>query len=226
MEFLKKHIRTILIALAAFFIILLLVFGLLVQRGRQTLRWGVAECLNWQAASLRDRFWLDQTVSDEILKRIGIFALSVKDGHVGLEHGGKVIRAFYHGSFMLALMSESLKNCIDESFRELENPGTYHQIIERFFSLAAAQKIPAEKFAEIRLELMEEKTVNTSTSTGLVLPEKIEVFKRSIEVSQLRRCIEKMADLNMAADNSMDQGVLLVASELESILSPDFPAQK
>ncbi|MFZ5949868.1 MAG: hypothetical protein ACOYXC_04145 [Candidatus Rifleibacteriota bacterium] len=226
MEFLKKHIRTILFALAFIFMVLLLGLGLLVHRGQQTLRWGVAECLIWQTAGLKDRFIIDQSLNDVITRQIKGFASSVKEGQAGLEHGGKVVRAFYRGRFMLALMSESLKHLIDDRSAELNDSGSSRLIVGRFFSLVATQKIPAEKFAEIRRELMEEKTINTSTSTGLVLPEKIEVFKRSMDISQLRGCIEKMADLNMAADQSSNDADLLVATELELILSQDFAAQK
>lgn len=214
LAFVKSNFRKIaLLLLCLVFITAFLTF-FLGYRGLKTLQWGMAESLRWQTETLVQRFNISSENHKEISRLVNDYAAEIEAGNVWFWHGTKVLQAFYDGPVFYALVGESLNNRLNEI-----DSSAVADVPDRFFSAAANAKIASATIAFFRPRLLEKRTFNTSTSTGLVLPEKVEVFKKNLSPDELLECCEKMAEVLPQKTENQAVITLDAVAELRKILA-------
>lgn len=188
-------------------------------RGMLTLRQGMADCLNWQANSLAERFIIDETKNRELLTEISGFSQRVEDGTQPAMSGFAVLRSFYDGPLLLALLHTSLVNHIRaEPACEESEQQHIEKVALRFFSNVNRGKVTDADWQKVRSLLLEQKVCETRSSIGFVIPEQVESFRRNIGQKALSDCIaimQKACSKDATPDNPT---ALDPAAELKKIL--------
>jgi hypothetical protein len=181
-----------------FVIVLAVVFAAL---GMNTARWGMSECLQWQGSILSDRFILSESESEKMIAMIQKFAQQIEAGKVSPRRGFEVLRAFSTGPVTAALLHGS----IIRHLRSLENLDETHFTMyqtasQRFFLGVKSGKIVPKDWDSVFNALMENRTSDTTTAIGMIIPEQIRVFHRKIGLAALLACLEKMIRITGNAD--------------------------
>lgn len=165
-----------------------------------TARWGMSECLQWQGMSLSDRFIIQDQKNKELTAMIDEFAQKIAAGSVSPQRGFAVLRAFYKGPVVLALLHSSIVNHIYSlEFSENTDLQSIEKTSLQFFLGVKSGKIPAADEEIVQEMLMEEKVCETTTSIGFIVPEQIKTFKKKIGLKDLFDCLAKMNQANNAA---------------------------
>ncbi len=204
-------------------LVLICVFGAIAfaaWRGALTLRQGMADCLAWQGESLSERFILDEETSHEMVASIKVYAQNITAGEQPAMNEFAVLRAFYDGPLLLALMHTSLVNRIDA----IEAPDDFDRqnatkISQRFFSAVEDKRISAEAWQKVRDMLLEQKINETESSIGFVIPEQVESFRKKIGLKNLTDCLDFMQQALANAIPADSAAVLDPVIELKRILN-------
>ena len=184
-----------------------------------TLRQGMADCLNWQANSLAERFIIDETKNRELLTEISGFSQRVADGRQPAMSGFAVLRSFYDGPLLLALLHTSLVNHTRaKPASEESEQQNIEKIALQFFSNVNRGKIIDADWQKVRSLLLEQKICETRSSIGFVIPEQVESFRRNIGQNALSDCIAIMQKACSKAATPDNQTALDPAAELKKIL--------
>ncbi|PKL47220.1 MAG: hypothetical protein CVV42_13715 [Candidatus Riflebacteria bacterium HGW-Riflebacteria-2] len=198
------------------------IFAFAAWRSMLTLRQGMADCLIWQSASLSERFILDEETSHEMVSAVKIFADNIAHGTQPGMSGFAILRAFYDGPLLLALMHTSIINRLSS----IEAPEDFdrqnaEKVSRQFFSAVKDQRISAETWQKTRAMLLEKKLCQTESSIGFVIPEQIEGFRKKIGLKTLSECIVCMQQALTAADLADTVSILDPVIELKKILNSD-----
>lgn len=211
-SFLKSGI---LLSLAVIFI-----FLFLYSRGMNTARWGMSECLKWQGTSLSERFILKEQDAKKLNSLLEVFSHKVESGNISPGRGFSILRAFYKGPLLLALLNSSVKNKLQtfdlvprSEIAELE------KISNLFFRGVKSGKIAEKEWKRVKKSLMEESFRKTHTSIGSVLPESIETFKKGIRQDALFNCLGLMNKINKLVELVENNESMEPVEELEETIS-------
>ncbi len=191
-------------------------------RGVLTLRQGMADCLAWQGESLSERFILDEETGHEMVASIKVYAQGVAAGTQPAMNGFEVLRAFYDGPLLLALMHTSIVNLSDA----IEAPDDFDRqsakkVSQQFFCAVKEKRIPTETWRKVREILLEQKINETESSIGFVIPEQIESFRKKLGFRALTGCLTVMQQALADAIATDDVVVLDPVIELKKILNSD-----
>ena len=194
--------------------------GFAAWRGLGTLRWGMSECLQWQATSLSDRFIIVDQEHQKLNAMVFEFAQKIEAGIISPLRGFEVLRAFYKGPVMLALVHASIINHI----QSLAVPdGTDLPGIDRtcrqFFAGVQSGKIAPTDWESIQSVLIAKQICETASSIGFIVPEQIETFKKNIGLHTLLDCLAKMDQANRQTAISEEAATLDPVEELQKILA-------
>jgi len=191
-------------------------------RGVLTLRQGMADCLIWQGESLSERFILDEETAHEMVASIKVYAQGVAAGTQPAMNGFAVLRAFYDGPLLLALMHTSIVNLSDA----IEAPDDFDRqsakkVSQQFFCAVKEKRIPAETWQKVREILLEQKINETESSIGFVIPEQVESFRKKIGFIALADCLASMQTALSDVGATDEVAVLDPVIELKRILNSD-----
>ncbi len=169
------------------------VSAFVVWRGVLTLRQGMADCLVWQGTSLTDRFIITPETSHELITRINAYAAKSAQGSNSIMSGFAVLRSFYDGPLMQALLHTSLA----ELARTIDAPEdidrqSLENVAKQFFICVKTEKIAAADWQKVRSLLLEQNICETESSIGFVIPEQVESFRKKIGLKALIDCLTVM----------------------------------
>lgn len=189
----------------ALFLALIFVLGIfLAFRGVRTLQWGMAETLRWQSECLVRRFNIDSTLHERIVEIVEQAAKQIESGDFWFWKGAGILRAFNDGPVFYSLLHLGLSKRLNElGSGSVANVAISTDLCNRFFAAAAAGKVDSEILNSVREILVEEVSVSIGTPVGLVIPEKLEVFKDSLTEEEIERCSKMMGDV--CANASLDE---------------------
>ncbi|KAF1083142.1 MAG: hypothetical protein GQF41_0909 [Candidatus Rifleibacterium amylolyticum] len=189
-------------------------------RGVLTLRQGMADCLIWQGESLSERFILDEETAHEMVASIKVYAQGVAAGTQPAINGFAILRAFYDGPLLLALLHSSIVNRLEaiEAADEFDRQNAT-KVSQQFFCAVQDKRISAEIWQKIREILLEQKINETESSIGFVIPEQVEGFRKKIGVEALADCLAVMQQALADAGATGDVAVLDPVIELKRILN-------
>ncbi len=194
--------------------------GFVAVRGLQTFRWGMAECLRWQGESLSERFFVTEDMNKQLVTMTGEFARQIESGAVSPLKGFAVLRAFYNGPLLLALLHASLTQSLStaELPDDTDIPGLASTSLH-FFCAARHGKIslPAQK--EIIDMLMEKRVVETPSALGLAIPEQTESFRKKLGQAAMLDCLKRMGQISSGTAAIFPTAVLDPVSELRQIIA-------
>ena len=198
------------------------VIAFVAWRGVLTLRQGMADCLIWQGKSLSERFILDEETAHEMVASIKEYAQNVAAGTQPAMKGFAVLRAFYDGPLLLALMHTSIVNL----FETIEAPDDFDRqsakkVSQQFFCGVQDKRISAEAWQKVRETLLEQKINETESSIGFVIPEQVESFRKKIGFKGLTDCLASMQQALSDAGATNEASVLDPVIELKKILNSD-----
>lgn len=212
----RGFIRRALILLLA----VLAVFAFMAVRGLQTVRWGMAECLRWQADSLSARFIIAEVSHQEMTAMVQEFARKIESGSVSPLRGFSVLRGFYNGPLLLALLHNSFVQRLRNSgIPEDTDLAGLEKASRLFFVNASLGKIDFAGQSEIRNLLMEEKIVDSPTALGLTIPEQVETFRKKMGQGAVLDCLKRMAELSSATEVLSEAADINPSAELKQILA-------
>ncbi|OGK07701.1 MAG: hypothetical protein A2W80_19490 [Candidatus Riflebacteria bacterium GWC2_50_8] len=189
-------------------------------RGMLTMRQGMADCLNWQGKSLAERFIIDDARNRELVAEVSGFAQRVTDGTQPAMSGFAVLRSFYDGPLLLALLHTSLANHVRTiATTEEIDLQDVEKVSLQFFTGVSNGKVATADWQKVRGLLMEQKICETESSIGFVIPEQVESFRRKIGQKALFDCIAIMQQAGSKTDPVASQTVLDPVAELKKILA-------
>jgi hypothetical protein len=196
------------------------VIAFVAWRGMLTLRQGMADCLVWQGKSLSERFILDEETAHEMVASIKVYAQGVAAGTQPAMNGFAVLRAFYDGPLLLALMHTSIINRLDA----IETPDDFDRqsakkVSQQFFCALKYKRNSAEVWQKVREMLLEQKLNETESSIGFVIPEQVEGFRKKIGFKALTDCLAVMQQTLADAGATDEVAVLDPVIELKNILN-------
>jgi hypothetical protein len=204
-------------------LLLICVFGTMAfvaWRSVLTLRQGMADCLVWQGEILSERFILDEETAHEMVTSIKEYAQSVATGKEPAMNGFAVLRAFYEGPLLLALLHTSMVNRLET----IEAPDDFDRqsgkkLSQQFFSAVEKNRIPAETWQKVRKILLKQKINETESSIGFVIPEQVESFRKKIGCKALTDCLVLMQQALAEVGSTDSITVLDPVVELKKILT-------
>lgn len=189
-------------------------------RGMLTIRQGMADCLNWQGKSLAERFIIDDAGNRKLVAEVSVFAQRVIDGTQPAMSGFAILRSFYDGPLLLALLHTSLVNYVRTvATTEEINQQDVEKVSLQFFTGVSSGKVATADWQKVRGLLMEQKICETESSIGFVIPEQVESFRRKIGQKALFDCIAIMQQACTKIDPVANQTVLDPVAELKKILA-------
>ncbi|EKD83943.1 MAG: hypothetical protein ACD_39C00344G0002 [uncultured bacterium] len=189
-------------------------------RGTLTMRQGMADCLIWQAASLADRFSIDEENNHELVAEINEYAQRIAHGIDPVITGFEVLRSFYDGPLLLALLHTSLINRIDRiEAPEAFDRKNFSMVSLQFFLGVKSGKIADADWQKVRSLLMEQRICETESSIGFVIPEQVESFRKKISFQALSDCLALMDQASSNAPPVAEQAILDPVLELKKVLT-------
>lgn len=201
-------------------VLVLLLVSFLAARGLGTVRWGMAECLRWQAARLSERFLLEDAVAGRLVQMVGGFAEKIETGNISPLRGFRVLRAFYQGPVLADLMHVSLVNHVRAPASE-ENAdlSAVEKTSGLFFKALKSGKIASADWNKVYGALMEKKICETATEIGFAIPEQVESFRKNSGMSAMMAGIALMERANLSAGFADGAWSADPAAELQKILT-------
>ena len=195
-------------------------FAFMAVRGLQTVRWGMAECLRWQADSLSERFIIAEVSHQEMTAMVQEFSRKIESGSISPLRGFSVLRGFYKGPFVLALLYYSfVQRLRDSEMPEDSDLANLEKTSRLFFVNARLGKINSAGQSEIHKLLMEEKIVDSPTALGLTIPEQVETFRKKMGQGAIFDCLKRMAELCSTTEALSETAEVDMTAELKQILA-------
>lgn len=185
-----------------------------------TFRWGMAECLLWQGEQLKERFLLNDEEIVPMSRLVSEFAAKIASGTISPKKGFSLLRALYQGPVFSALLHKSVKNKL--LFFEVARQTDlrrFEEISFRFFQGVESGKIHIDDWKKVRELMIEQKFREKLTSTGFVVPETIEIFKKDIGLTAFFYCLSIMEQANKHMGENSLPGNLNPCDEIKKIIN-------
>ncbi len=174
-------------------IFIALIFFAFCWKGMNNLRWGMAENLNWHVERLSNRYFIEGGEHQKICGIVSSFSAGILSGEKSIFKGFELLRAFENGPLFGALLISSLKlKFVDPANMELSEKAFYAKIFAMFFQGLKSGKVPLTELKKVRDLLIEERYFFSRTTSGIFIPEKIEMMRGTLASKTLSNCLEIM----------------------------------